>query len=141
MQDAQQRKLWSCKHGKDTYGDTDSEDSEDTEKKAFKGTKKVCKSCGSDKHSHHLCPNNKSVTHNTLPPDANTEDGESHISLMSGPYSDLSYEVDAEMLDNNAVSGRECGASGRAHKRECPLNPSNCQEAKRGGGGGGGARH
>ena len=129
VQDAQQRKLWSSKHGKDTYGDTDSE------KKASKGTKKVCKSCGSDKHSlptHHLCPNNKSVTHNTLPPDANTEDEESDTSLMSGPYSDLSDEVDADMLDDNAVSGCECGASGRAHKRECPLNPRNCQEAKRG---------
>ena len=129
VQNAQQRKLWSSKHGKDTYGDTDSE------KKASKGTKKVCKSCGSDKHSlptHHLCPNNKSVTHNTLPPDANTEDEESDTSLMSGPYSDLSDEVDADMVDDNAVSGCECGASGRAHKRECPLNPRNCQEAKRG---------
>ena len=36
VQDAQQRRLWASKHGKDTYGDTDSED---TEKKASKGTK------------------------------------------------------------------------------------------------------
>ena len=64
--------------------------------------------------------------------EANTEDEESDTSLMSGPYSDLSDEVDADMLDDNAVSGCECGASGRAHKRECPLNPRNCQEAKRG---------
>ena len=77
-------------------------------------------------------PQQQELTHNTLPPDTNTEDEESDTSLMSGPYSDLSDEVDADMLDDNAVSGCECGASGRAHKRECPLNPRNCQEAKRG---------
>ena len=71
-----------------------------------KGTKKVCQSCGSDKHSlptHHLCPNNKSVTHNTLPPDANTEDEKSDTSLMSGPPSvDVSVGLLEELTKENA---------------------------------------
>ena len=75
--------------------------------------KKVCKRCSSDKHSlptHHLCPNNKSITHNMLPPDA---DEESDTSLMFGPYSNLYDEVDTDMLDDNAVSGCDMKSSNK----------------------------
>ena len=148
--DAQCRKVWSKKHGHDTYGSDDSDLDEDEIKP--KGRKKhtsegKCK-CGSTTHqrtTHSECPLNqksgissrKKRESGDSVDDRASEDGDviyysedsrsdaESIALNEGmptPTGDSSW-----CFEDDIISGIIClcGALGRAHKKDCPLNSRN----------------
>ena len=141
--DAQCRKLWSKRHGHDTYGSDDSDTDEDELKP--KGRKKrttggKCK-CGSTTHlrtNHSDCPYNvKNQKSGVSEDDGGSDnsdviyysedslsDAES-ISLKGSvptPIGDTSWCFEDDIISGNICM---CGALGRAHKKDCPLNSRN----------------
>ena len=135
VKEGQRRILWSKQHRHDTYGEVDELFPEE---KATAGTAKTCKKCGSDTHAlptHRLCPYNKKRHHTfdgegTKEPDTDSEivsigddvSMESDCDYDEYPHPDELY---VDMREDNLISGCNCGACGRAHNRECPLNPRN----------------
>ena len=120
---------------------------ETEEKQATGSTEKgVCKQCGSDTHAlptHHLCPYNKRLHLSgsnenkgakKRDTDSNSDgDGQTRI---NAPMTDVESYGDHEnyqlpdkhvMPEDDVVSGCNCGASGRARSRTCPMNPRNKQ--------------
>ena len=137
--DAQRRKLWSKKHGHDTYGSDDSDIDEDKLKRI--GQKKratggMCK-CGSTTHqrtNHSDCPLNvknqrSGVSVDDRAFDSNdviyySEDSPSDAESKEGaptPTGDTSWCFEDDIISGICV----CGALGRAHKRDCPSNSRN----------------
>ena len=148
--DAQRRKLWSKKHGHDTYGSDDSDIDEDEIKP--KGRKKrttsgQCK-CGSTTHqrtNHSDCPLN---TKNTISNKKKRESGNS-VDDRATEDGDIVYYSEESQSDAGSIALKEsvltptansswcfeddiisgnlclCGALGRAHKKECPINSRN----------------
>ena len=137
--DAQYRKLWSNKHGHDTYGSDDSDIDKDELKR--KGQKKrttgeTCK-CGSTTHlrtNHSECPLNMKNHRGGVSVDDRASDNYDYsedtlsdaesISLensVPAPTSDTSWCFEDDVKSGICV----CRALGRAHKRDCPSNSRN----------------
>ena len=147
--EAAERCEWSKKHGGDTYGETDDRDSKAPEKK--KGSITKCR-CGSTTHSqstHRDCPHNSKYS-NVLSTDnsedmvcdkrdvvytakdQDTDDADTRTMLSDDElsFSDSSLEEDSMIYDYDEEPECTCGAEGRGHKRECPLNPHCLYQAK-----------
>lgn len=149
--DAQRRKVWSHKHGHDTYGDQDSGDqgSGDEDSREFKpkvSRKKgsfdgKCKACGSTTHlrsSHKDYPFNKRLKDST----SHVDDGATSVNSDAIPMlSDEESSSDDFILssdsdhcfDDDIFTGDlcTCGAGGRAHKKDCPMSSRNHYNASR----------
>ena len=86
----------------------------DTGKKTVgkaRANRKLCKQCGSDMH---MCPKRQC----NLDSDDTSDFDDSSIWDTA---SDLLSDMDT--FDNDHTSGCTCGAFGRAHNRDCPMNP------------------
>ena len=117
--EAQRRKEWSKKHGKDTYGDAE-KDSLQTKATRVSGSTKTRK-----RSSHTECSRNKKKKKLALVSDTDHSNLEfcqvsAHNSLseenLELPSSDEDYE---ENLYHDECT---CNAYGRAYKTGCPLN-------------------
>ena len=135
--EAAKRREWSKKHGGDTYGETDVTDSKAPEKKkgSVKQLKKSCK-CGSTTHSwssHKDCHWRSSNALNIENEGDAIEPVKDKDSRMLSDdeltFSDSSFE---EVYEDSDEPEPECtcGAEGRGHKRDCPLNPHCLYQAK-----------
>ena len=136
--EATKRCEWSKKHGGDTYGETDDTDSKGPEKSVTQIKK--CK-CGSTTHSrttHRDCPLNMKSS-NILSIDISEDldfDGECIVYTAKDEDSDdelTSSDSNLEedyLEDNDDEPECTCGAEGRAHKSDCPLNPRFLYQAK-----------
>ena len=130
---------WSKKHGHDTYGHNDDDLECASAKVASKGRKKKtlgkCRACGSSTHqrsNHKDCPFNKGITLsqmedgfiNLVPAHVDcSEHSESGEEIMCTD-SDTDESSDIGCPDDDIISGASCtcGAGGRAHKKNCPMN-------------------
>lgn len=122
------RKLWSKRHGGDTYGDSDSEVKNEEQKQ--------CKACGSFTHTRKTskdCPynkNRKDIPRNTANSESDQPLSDSNIDpyLSEGRYSDGRNTTEEsssdEDLGNQTVTETQCTCNtlSRAHKSQCPLN-------------------
>ena len=133
--EAAKRREWSKKHGGDTYGETDDTDSKAHEKGSVKQLKKPCK-CGSTTHSRtnykdcRLRSSNASNIKNEGDAIEPVKDKDSRmLSDDELTFSDSSFE---EVYEDSDEPEPECtcGAKGRGHKRDCPLNPYFLYQAK-----------
>ena len=106
-----------------------------------KPVKRLCTKCGSNTHSlptHHSCPYNSKKMHSTksstkdadTASDSDTDKGgippentDSHSDYDDDEPAD--EDIDVEELEDSIVSGCICGAFGKAHTQDCPLNPRN----------------
>ena len=152
--DAQRRKVWSKKHSHNTYSSDDSDLDEDElkpkgrKKRTAGGT---CK-CGSTTHqrtNHSECRlNEKNQKSDVSVPSKNQKGGVS-VDDRASENSDVIYYSEDSLSDAESISLKEsvptptgdsswcfeddiisgiiclCGAQGRAHKKECPLNSRN----------------
>ena len=141
VREVQRRKEWSLKHGQGTC-------SEDL-KVAAKGSqveKPKCKACGSSTHrrsNHKDCPKNKGRVATTSSqrgctatgvesdfehqPDKEltSSDSSDEESTSSDSGSDVSSDVwclEDDIIDMVSMTQCTCGAEGRAHKKDCPMN-------------------
>ena len=116
------RSEWSKKYGHGhTYGSDDEEEPQSGEvvsnqHKRSKGATKACSACGSSTHkrpTHRDCPFNTAAV----------LDSEGTESSVAGGSSAPSSESESDFGVEPSIGGLcTCGSSGRAHKRECPLN-------------------
>ena len=145
--DAQRRKVWSRNHGHDTYGSDNSDLDEDEIKR--KGRKKrasegKCK-CGSTTHqrtTHSECLLNQK---SGISSRKKRESGDS-VDDRASEDGDVIYYSEDSQSDAESIALKEnvptptgdsswcfeddiisgiicvCGAQGRAHKKDCPLN-------------------
>ena len=135
--DSLRRKLWSKKHGQDTYGHSD--DDFNTGIEGASGSRKgrslgkgKCKDCGSETHKsrrHKDCPCNRAVTvEDSSSSDVPTQSADSDQDTETGSDSGSGVLSDQLcFLDDDIISGNLCicGAYSRAHKTDCPMNSRN----------------
>ena len=149
-----ERREWSKKHGGDTYGKTDDRDSKPPQKKKSskapekkkgskapekkKGSKALEKKKGSsnvlsiDNSEDMVCDKGDVYTAK----DQDTDDADTRTMLSDDElsFSDSSLEEDyledSMIYDDDEEPECTCGAEGRGHKRECPLNPYCLYQAK-----------
>ncbi len=78
--------------------------------------------------SRRLCPKNKKPRAKKQSQDQDTDnDGQG----SSNDSDQSSEELYIETFEDDVISGCDCGAlGGRAHKRECPMNPRNYEREK-----------
>ena len=143
---AAERRAWSQKHGGDTYGKTDDRDSKPPQKK--KGSKPPEKQKGSK------APEKKKGSTNVLnidnsedmvcdegdvvytAKDQDTDDADTRTMLSDDELSFSDSSLEEDYLEDSMIYADDdkpectCGAEGRGHKRDCPLNPHCLYQAK-----------
>ncbi len=139
--DAQRRKVWSKKHGHDTYGDTDDLDCEakpTVSKKVKTSTGGKCK-CGSTTHkrsNHRDCPlNKKNLSYSAIPPaavqhkkDLASDDIVQHKDDLC-PHEDREESLYSDGLSSDGSAGES--SSGECyHSDESDLH-SSCSDDDR----------
>ncbi len=145
--EAQQRKLWSKKHGHHTYGEE-----EDTVEKVeiveiVEGAKKKRKcNCGSSSHSlptHRNCPNNPKnratpIGNDNLADDRAITSADDDVDFTDDDqveeYLTLLVsddELDTDVFEDAITSSCTCGALNKAHSRTCPMNSRVCYVTER----------
>ena len=143
--DTQRRKEWSKKHGQDTYGSDDDEDDSEIKSKGQKkhrqgqaSTGRRCKACGLSSHqrsNHSKCPFNKKNLKTGTSSDDDASENSDVICLTEDDQSDAESfssegrvpSPDSWCFEDDIIAGDvcTCGAQGRAHMKDCPLNSRN----------------
>ena len=144
--EAAECRAWSKKHGGDTYGKTDDRDSKPPQKK--KGSKPPEKQKGSKapekkkgntnvlniNNSEDMVCDEGDVVYTAKDRDTDDADTRTVLSDDELSFSDSSLEEDyledSMIYDDDDKPECTCGAEGRGHKRECPLNPHCLYQAK-----------
>ena len=108
VQEEQERILWSKQHGMDTYGEGVSDKKTRTGARA---NRKVFDQCPPRPFSDD--------SERSDPETASDKDSVADSSIWD-TNGDPDMDVDSY---DDLTSGCTCGASGRAHSRDCPLNP------------------
>ena len=111
VQEGQERILWSKQHGKETYGERVSDQKTRTGARA---NRKVFNQCPPRQFSDD--------SEQSDPVTASAKDSVADSSIWDTDSDPDMYISDVDSYDNH-TSGCTCGASGRAHSRDCPLNP------------------
>ena len=144
--EAAERREWSKKHGGHTYGKTDDRDSKASEKKKGskapekkKGSKALEKKKGSSNvlnidNSEDMVCDKGDVIYTAKDQDTDDADTRTMLSDDELSFSDSSLEEDyledSMIYDDDEEPECTCGAEGRGHKRDCPLNPHCLYQAK-----------